>query len=453
MDLYCTRPGCPAPLNRVDIDEEQLRSLEQIHCRACRMPLILAGAYIPIKPLGQGGFGATFLAIDRYLPNMEYCVVKHFRPEGMNAEEVAMARRLFAREATVLQKLGNDHDAIPDLYAYFPLTVPKMNYPHETQEHFYLVQEYIDGEDLEHELQRLGPFDETKIVELLKAILPILQFVHGRNIVHRDIKPANIMRQRQGKIYLLDFGAVRDLFATSKWTTVGTTGYAAPEQYHGGEVYPSTDLYGLGVTCLRLLTGLPPEDLYNAYTGTWQWRDKVHLSSHLAQILDRMVRPGVQERFASATEVLEQVQQLPRRVQLPPSSKPLRPSTLPLQSPPPVVRPLPVPQPRPTARVVLGQIVLIAAVTGLWVMAAVVKLAAPVGVSVLLGLFLGGWVWFWGRAWLSIPWLAGLWVVNFLLLAWMLPGAGLRLGVGSLVLALVTLGIVTLTQWLWQALR
>ena len=452
MELYCTRPGCPAPLNRVDIAEEELRSIDQIHCRTCRMPLILAGAYIPIRPLGRGGFGATFLAIDRYLPDIEYCVVKHFRPEGMNAEEVAMARRLFAREATVLQKLGNDHDAIPDLYAYFPLTVPKMGYPQEMQEHFYLVQEYIDGEDLEHELQRLGPFDETKVIELLKAILPILAFVHGRNIVHRDIKPANIMRQRQGKIYLLDFGAVRDLFATSKWTTVGTTGYAAPEQYHGGEVYPSTDLYALGVTCLRLLTGLPPEDLYNAYTGTWQWRDKVHLSPHLAQILDRMVRLVVHERFASATEVLDQLQQLPRRVELPPSSKPLRPPTMPLPSAPTATT-LPLAQPRPAAGNVWGQMFLLAAVVGLWVMAAVVKLAAPLGVSIVLGLLLGGWVWYWGRTWLPIPWLAGLWIASFILLAWLVPGAWLRLGVGSLILGLVTVGILTLTQWLRQALR
>jgi hypothetical protein len=305
---------------------------------------------------------------------------------------------------------------------------------------------------LEHELQRLGPFDETKVIELLKAILPILAFVHGRNIIHRDIKPANIMRQRQGKIYLLDFGAVRDLFATSKWTTVGTTGYAAPEQYHGGEVYPSTDLYALGVTCLRLLTGLPPEDLYNAYTGTWQWRDKVHLSPHLAQILDRMVRLVVHERFASATEVLEQLQQLPRRVQLPPSSKPLRPPTMPLPSAPTVAT-LPLAQPRPAAGNVWGQMFLLAAVVGLWVMAAVVKLAAPVGASIVLGLLLGGWVWYWGRTWLQIPWLAGLWIANFILLAWLVPGAWLRLGVGSLILGLVTVGILTLTQWLRQALR
>jgi len=163
----------------------------------------------------------------------------------------------------------------------------------------------------------------------------------------------------------------------------------------------------------------------------------------------------VQERFTSAAEVLEQLQQLPRRVQLPPNSKPLRPPSAPLQPAPivPVVRPLPVPQARPTLEVVLGQIFLIAAVMGLWVMAAVVKLGAPVGLSLLFGLLLGGWVWFWGRTWLQIPWLAGLWVMNFILLAWFVPGAWLRLGVGSLILALVILGIVTLTQWLRQALR
>ncbi len=448
MNLYCTRPGCPAPLNRVDIDEEQLRSISQIHCRACQMPLILAGAYLPVKPLGRGGFGATFLAIDRYLPNMEHCVVKHFRPEGMNEEEIVMARRLFAREATVLQKVGNDHDAIPDLYAYFPLEVSKFGHFSQIQENFYLVQEYIDGEDLEHELQRLGPYDEGKIVELLKALLPILEFVHGRNIIHRDIKPANIMRHRQGKIYLLDFGAVRDLFTTSKWTTVGTTGYAAPEQYHGGDVYPSTDLYGLGVTCLRLLTGLPPEDLYDAYLGTWQWRDKVHLSPHVSGILDRMVRLVVQERFANAGDVLTELHRLPRRVQLPPSSKPLRPLSTPL--PPAPVSSPPSRQRGEPAWLLSLRAALLGGELGLLVVAAVVGLSLPVGLSLFLGVLLGGAMWVWGRVWLRVPWLLGLWGVTLVGLSLVLQVALGRLLIGSLILSLIVLGMATLTRWMVQ---
>jgi serine/threonine-protein kinase len=445
MDLYCTRPGCPAPLNQVDIDEEQLRSISQIYCRACQMPLILAGAYLPVKPLGRGGFGATFLAINRYLPNMEHCVVKHFRPEGMNEEEIVMARRLFAREAAVLQKVGNDHDAIPDLYAYFPVEVSKFGNSSQIQEHFYLVQEYIDGEDLEHELQRFGPYDEGKIIELLKALLPILEFVHGRNIIHRDIKPANIMRHRQGKIYLLDFGAVRDLFTASKWTTVGTTGYAAPEQYHGGDVYPSTDLYGLGVTCLRLLTGLPPEDLYDAYLGTWQWRDKVHLSPHMSGILDRMVRLAVHERFASAGDVLTELQGLPRRVQLPPSSKPLRPVSSPLP-PAPVSSPLSRQREEPAWLLSL-RTVLLGGELGLLV----VGLSLPVGLSWFLGVLLGGVVWWTRGQALRVPWLLGLWGVTLVGLSLFLQVALVRLLIGSLILGLIVLGMATLTRWMVQA--
>ncbi|MCS7225897.1 MAG: serine/threonine protein kinase [Gloeomargarita sp. SKYB31] len=430
------------------------------------MPLILAGAYIPIRPLGKGGFGATYLAINRYLPTMEYCVVKHFRPEGMDAEEVAMAKRLFDREARVLQKVGNEHDCIPNLYAYFPLAVPKMGQSQQIQEHFYLVQEYIDGEDLEHELQRLGPYDETKIIELLKAILPILDFVHGRNIIHRDIKPANIMRQRQtGKIYLLDFGAVRDLFAGSKWTTIGTVGYAAPEQYHGGDVYPSTDLYGLGVTCLRLLTGLPPEELYDAYQGIWRWRDKARVSPDLAQILDRMVRTVVQERFPSAQVVLERLNQMPRKVQLPPSSKPLRPATA--ASPPTVAstivvsqpggaasstHPLTLPRSVQPAWAGLGQAFWLAAEMGLVVVAGV-QWGIALGWSLLLGLVLWGWVWFWGRSWLPVWGLAGLWGVTLVMFAYLLRSAVVRLAIGSLLLGLVMTGMVALLKWLWQSLR
>ncbi|MEN9208542.1 MAG: serine/threonine-protein kinase [Gloeomargarita sp. GMQP_bins_120] len=458
MDFYCTRPGCPGPLNRLDIDEEKLRSIPQVHCQSCGMPLILAGAYIPIRPLGKGGFGATYLAINRYLPTMEYCVVKHFRPGGMDAEEVAMAKRLFDREARVLQKVGNEHDCIPDLYAYFPLAVPKRDNPKQLQEHFYLVQEYIDGEDLEHELQRLGPFTEQKVIELLKALLPILDFVHSRNIIHRDIKPANIMRQRQtGKIYLLDFGAVRDLFAGSKWTTIGTVGYAAPEQYHGGEVYPSTDLYGLGVTCLRLLTGLPPEELYDAYRGTWQWRDKVRVSPELAQILDRMVRTVVQERFPSAQTVLERLNQMPRKVQLPPSSKPLRPTSPPTIAPRSgavaSTHPLPSRQMAQPWWQGLGQVFWLAAEMGLGVMAVSWYWAVPPGWSLLVGLLLGGWVWFWGRSWLPVWGLAGLWGMTLVGLAVLLRQGIDRLLLGSLVLGVTLTAIVALLKWLKQNLQ
>ncbi|MEN9273809.1 MAG: hypothetical protein Q6J44_03245, partial [Gloeomargarita sp. DG02_4_bins_56] len=155
-----------------------------------------------------------------------------------------------------------------------------------------------------------------------------------------------------------------------------------------------------------------------------------------------------------AQEVLDQLNQLPRQVQLPPSSKPLRP---PPQPTPPVEPPVsslsPPPRSVSSPLLVLGQIFFMAAAIGLWVVAAVVHLAAPVGVSLLLGMLLGGWVWFWGRTWLRVSWLAGVWLASFMVLAWVLPGLNWRLGLGSLMLGLVTVGMVTLVEWLRQSLR
>jgi len=140
---------------------------------------------------------------------MRKCVVKQFQPEEDFGEaELAVALELFDREALVLDNLGNRHPQIPDLFAYFPLIVPgTVNGKKQGEEqYFYLVQEYIDGQDLEQELLQKGAFSEQEITEILKEVLKILTFVHENGSIHRDIKPSNIMRNREGLLYLLDLG-------------------------------------------------------------------------------------------------------------------------------------------------------------------------------------------------------------------------------------------------------
>ncbi len=128
----------------------------------------------------------------------------------------------------------------------------------------YLVQEYIEGENLEQELQSEGVFNEEKIKHLLLEILPILDFIHAKRVIHRDIKPANIIRRRSdNKIILVDFGAskfmpIANLSLTG--TVIGSPGYIAPEQSNGKAIN-SSDLYSLGVTCIYLLTGISPFEL------------------------------------------------------------------------------------------------------------------------------------------------------------------------------------------------
>ncbi|MGB5596115.1 MAG: serine/threonine-protein kinase [Crocosphaera sp.] len=313
MEILCTRPECSHPQNTFsDLDDpSKLKTVQQKYCTSCGMPLILAGRYIPSKLLGKGGFGAAFLAQDRFTPTMRLCVVKQFQPEGnLNAQALAIAQQLFEREAVTLEELGSKHPQIPQLYAFFPLVVPNQ-ITQEEEQFFYLVQELIDGEDLETELHRKGVFLEGEIIEVLHEILLVLQFIHDHNCIHRDIKPSNIMRDKNGRLYLLDFGAVKQVTANAanphkSSTGIYSMGFAPPEQMQGSTVYPATDLYALGTTCLNLLTGKAPEELYDSYNNCWNWKPHVtNISDGLANVLDRLLLPSPSDRYQSAAEVLQ----------------------------------------------------------------------------------------------------------------------------------------------------
>jgi serine/threonine-protein kinase len=309
MEVYCTRPGCPRPQNYfADLDDSSLlKTVQQKYCTTCGMPLILSGRYLPARLLGQGGFGAAFLARDRYTPAMRQCVAKLLQPPvNLNAQQLQIAQNLFEREAAVLEELGSDHPQIPSLLAFFELSVPSLQQG-KNDRFFYLVQEFIDGENLENELAVKGKFSESETMEVLREILKVLDFVHSRGSIHRDIKPANIMRGKNGRLYLLDFGAVKQVTqsaASGKASTgIYSLGYAPPEQMSGQEVYPATDLYALAVTCITLLSGLQPTDLFDSYRNEWNWHSRVQVSSRLTQVLDRMLLPAPSQRFQSTAEV------------------------------------------------------------------------------------------------------------------------------------------------------
>ncbi|GAB4462562.1 MAG: serine/threonine-protein kinase [Elainellaceae cyanobacterium] len=277
------------------------------------MQLLLQGRYIPQKLLGKGGFGAAFLARDRYTPAMRQCVVKQFQPSGdLSPNQLQVAQTLFHREAEVLEQLGSNHPQIPDLLAFFELEVPSL-VPGKTDRFFYLVQEFIDGKDLEQEMEQRGAFSESEVLEVLEEVLKVLDYVHASGSIHRDIKLSNIMRRRDGRLFLLDFGAVKQATAAvsssggKASTGIYSMGFAPPEQMRGDQVYPATDLYALGVTCITLLTGRQPNELYDAYSNSWNWRSHLPapVSDRLADVLDKMLLPTPSHRFQSAQEVRE----------------------------------------------------------------------------------------------------------------------------------------------------
>jgi len=322
------------------------------------MPLILGGRYLPERLLGQGGFGAAFLAVDRYSPKKAKCVLKQFQPSGnLSPQALEKAKNLFFQEAQVLEELGREHPQIPDLYAFFPLKV-KNQLTGEEEQFFYLAQEYIDGKNLEEILQQQQkPFQESEVKTLLQELLLILKFIHENGSIHRDIKPSNIMRDKNGRLYLLDFGAVKQATnnpnnTQEKSTTIYSAGFAPPEQQLGNQVSAATDLYALAATCVMLLTNRDPDELYDPQKQVWNWQNYApNISADLARVFNKMLLANPLDRFQSCGEVLT-------ALNTPPPSPPSPPASPIPQSPPasPVIR--------KTSRFSLGETFANAAFTG-----------------------------------------------------------------------------------------
>lgn len=355
MEICCTRPSCPRPANHfADLDDvTTLKTIQQKFCTTCGMPLMLLGRYLPVRLLGKGGFGAAYLARDRYTPAMRQCVVKQFQPSGdLSPDQLQLAQSLFEREGQVLEQLGN-HPQIPDLLAFFELDVANRNAA-KPDRFFYLVQEFIDGQNMEEELEQKGKFSEKGVTELLEEILRVLKFVHENGSIHRDIKPSNIMRRQDGRFYLLDFGAVKQVATVpavggkASSTGIYSMGFAPPEQMQGNTVYPATDLYALAVTCIMLLTAKDPSELYDAYSNSWKWRSQVKVSDRLAQVFDRMLLPTPSQRFQSADEVLAALRPASAAPSPSPSPTPARRAAAPAPAPTPAPAPAPIaPPPKP----------------------------------------------------------------------------------------------------------
>jgi serine/threonine-protein kinase len=283
---------------------------------------LIGGRYRITQNLGIGGFGQTFLAEDRQLPTSQKCVVKLLNPTTNDIAFVKTATRLFENEAKILHKLGN-HDRIPRLLAHFA----------EDGE-FYLVQELIEGNDLTHEFvshyrdvegYQLGCFNEAQTIAFLVEILEILSFVHEQGAIHRDIKPANLMRRRSdGKLILIDFGAVKQIgtaLGNQPLSTVaiGTDGYMPNEQAIG-KPRPCSDLYAVGIIAIQGLTGVQPHLLAeDVETGELAWRMspkhlnfkyRANVSDGLAKIIDGLVRYDFRDRYQTTNAALWDLQNL-----------------------------------------------------------------------------------------------------------------------------------------------
>ncbi|NJO31482.1 MAG: protein kinase [Richelia sp. SL_2_1] len=308
MTIYCLNPDCPNPLND---DLNQIC----VSCNTAILPL-LRNRFRVIRVLSQeGAFGKTYLAQDSDKLN-EPCVLKQFAPRIEGKWALNKAVELFEKEAQLLQQLG-EHPQIPKLLAYF-----------EQDNCLYLVQQFIDGQNLLEELEKrrendiwLRCYNEKEIREFLLNLLPVLQFIHESGVVHRDIKPQNIIRrispkELMGDLVLIDFGSSKQLQPKLKLkagTSIGSHGYCAIEQIRDGLAYPASDLFSIGATSFHLITGISPFQLWAEHGYGWmsRWEKYLNypLSDEFGDILDKLLKKDIEQRYQSAAEVIADLKQ------------------------------------------------------------------------------------------------------------------------------------------------
>lgn len=265
---------------------------------------VIAYRYQVLDTLAKGAFGTTYLAQDTYLPDHPKCVIKQLKPDSDDPKFLEISRRLFEQEASILGNLGN-HPRIPKLLSYF-----------ESEQDFFLVQEFIDGISIAQEVSPEKRWPESKVKAFLLECLEILQFVHDLGVIHRDIKPDNLIRRLSDQaVFLLDFGAVKQISrgqsqAVETTIAVGTPGYMPDEQIRG-KPHISSDIYALGTIGIYGLTGVRPVEFDRNEDDEILWQDRAEVSVGLAAVLRKMVRRDHRKRYQSVSEVLAELQDLP----------------------------------------------------------------------------------------------------------------------------------------------
>lgn len=274
----------------------------------------IAGRYRTIALLGRGAFGTTYEAED--LETHQSVALKVLSLRQLNDWK---ALELFEREAKVLAALS--HSAIPNYLDHFHLDAE------DGDRLFYLVQELAPGRSLATLIEGGWHASEAEVKQMARQILDVLRYLHSLAppVIHRDIKPQNILRTDEGKIYLVDFGAVQAVYRNTlsfSGTFVGTFGYMSPEQF-SGQVKPASDLYALGATLAYVLTHRSPTELPHRRLKI-DFRSSATVSETFGEWLDRLLEPTLEERFSTADDALESLFSEGKRTEnLPDRGRPL----------------------------------------------------------------------------------------------------------------------------------
>lgn len=267
---------------------------------------VLQERYELLREIGGGTQGRTFLGRSR--EHGEYVAIKEL---SFDVLESWKALELFQREAKVLESVS--HPAIPSFVDTFDIEAQD----EDEDSRFFLVQQFVSGESLDVGVAKGVRYSERQLRDLAAALLSVLDYLHGLHppVVHRDIKPSNIIRTGPGAYALVDFGAAQMVLPdeTGGSTIVGTSGYMPPEQL-AGRTRPGSDLYALGATLAHLATGVHPTKMRQERLRL-QWRERAAVSDALADFIDLLLEPVVEDRIASASEALELLANLASPIQ------------------------------------------------------------------------------------------------------------------------------------------
>jgi WD40 repeat protein/tRNA A-37 threonylcarbamoyl transferase component Bud32 len=267
---------------------------------------MLRGRYRVIGTVGTGGFGAVYQAEDTELGN-RLVAVKEMSQRGLSQAELHEALEAFHQEALLLASLL--HPNLPRIYEQF-----------EEDGRRYLVMDFIQGETLEHYLDRMGGhLALAETLQLGVQLATVLSYLHTRQppIIFRDLKPANVMLTSDGQLYLIDFGVARHFKPGKEHDTIafGSPGYAAPEQYGKAQTTARSDIYALGATLHQALSGHDPSTTPFVFAP-------LHLSAlpELETLIFQMLVLDQEQRPASMALVKQELQRLATLLSTRPSS-------------------------------------------------------------------------------------------------------------------------------------
>lgn len=252
---------------------------------------VIDGKYEVLKQIGKGGMSKVYLAMDKRL-NKQWAV-KELRRRALDKENEVVVQGLIA-EANLMKKL--DHPALPRIVDII-----------EERDTIYIVMDYIEGETLQTILKQSGPQNQDLVIQWAKQLCSVLDYLHTRTpaIIYRDMKPGNVMITPAGNVKLIDFGIAREYKEqqTEDTISLGTKGYAAPEQFGGkGQTDARTDIYSLGVTLYHLLTGRnPAEPPYKIYPIRY-WNPS--LSGGLEQVIEKCTQINPKDRYQNCAELM-----------------------------------------------------------------------------------------------------------------------------------------------------